>query len=137
MNDDEVMAIRKISLYYTLVSALFLILSAQFTGPILPLLFIIPIIMGAIGIKQRRKSGRLIAMAIIPLSFSIAVLWIRYCIGVFVDMNNQISKISTENGMSVLTTQTMIIGFFLLSIVMITLSVLLFIKLRSNKEIFI
>jgi hypothetical protein len=136
MNVDKVVVTRKISLYFTLVCALFLILSAQFTGPILPLLFIIPIIMGAIGIKQRRKSGRLIAMAIIPLAFSIAVLWIRYCIGVFVDMNSQISKISTEYGMSVLTTQTMTIGFFLLSIVMITLSVLLFIKLRRHKELF-
>jgi hypothetical protein len=137
MNDDEVMAIRKISLYYTLLSALFLMLSAQFTGAILPLLFIIPIIMGSIGVKRRRKSGYLIAMTIVPLAAAIAVLWIRYGISVFTDMNNQISKISTEQGMSVLTTQTMTIGFFLLSIVMITLSVLLFLKLRKNKELFI
>jgi hypothetical protein len=137
MNVDEVVAIRKISLYYTFLCALFLMLSAQFTGAILPLLFIIPIIMGAIGIKQRRKSGYSIAMAIIPLAFSIAVLWIRYCIGVFTDMNNQISKISTDYNISVTSAQTMTIGFFLLSVLMLTLAVIMFLKLRRSKGIFI
>lgn len=136
MNIDESMAIKKITLYFTILGALFLMLSSQFTGFILPLLFIIPIYMGLIGIKARRKSGYLIGMAIIPLAFAISVMWIRYSIVVFSDMNNQISQMSTQYGISVLTMQIMTIGFFLLSIVMITLAVLLFIKLRRNKEIF-
>ncbi|MCB2290056.1 hypothetical protein LGK97_09780 [Clostridium sp. CS001] len=136
MNIDESIAIKKITLYFTILGALFLMLSSQFTGFILPLLFIIPIYMGLIGIKARRKSGYLIGMAIIPLAFAISVMWIRYSIVVFSDMNNQIAQMSTQYGISVLTMQIMTIGFFLLSIVMITLAVLLFIKLRRNKEIF-
>jgi hypothetical protein len=136
MNVDESIAIKKITLYFTVLCALFLMLSSQFTGFILPLLFIIPIYMGLIGIKARRKSGYLIGMAIIPLAFAISVMWIRYSIVVFSDMKNQIVKISTEYGMTVMTAQIMTIGFFMLSIVMITLAVLLFVKLRRNKEIF-
>lgn len=136
MNVDESIAIKKITLYFTILCALFLMLSSQFTGFILPLLFIIPIYMGLIGIKARRKSGYLIGMAIIPLAFAISVMWIRYSINVFGDMKNQIVKISTEYGMTVITAQIMTISFFLLSILMISLSVIVFIKLRRHKELF-
>ena len=136
MNTYEALAIRKISLYFTLLCALFLMLSSQFTGPILPLLFILPIIMGSIGMKRRRKSGYLIGMAIIPLAFAISVLWIRYSIGVFADRINQLAKISTDYNISVTAAGAITTTFFLLSIVMISISGILFVKLRRNKELF-
>ena len=136
MNTCQALAIRKISLYFTLLCALFLMLSSQFTGPILPLLFILPIIMGAIGIKKRRKSGYLIAMAIIPLAFAISVLWIRYSIGVLADRINQIAQISAKYNISGTKAQAFVISFFLLSLAMISISVMLFVKLRKNKEFF-
>ena len=135
--EHQVAALRKISLYYSLLCALFLILSSQFTGAILPLLFIIPIIMGSISVKRRRKSGYLIAMAVIPLAFSIAVMWIRYAIVVFSDSANQFAFISTNYNISLTVAIAMTIIFFLLSLAMISISALLFVKLRKNKELFI
>ena len=137
MSIDDAIAMRKITFYFTLLCALFLMLSSQFTGFILPLLFILPIFMGLIGIKRRRKSGYLIGIAIVPLAFSISVLWIRYSITVFTDRVNQIAKITADYGMSSNTAQVATIIFFILSIIMITLSVMLFVKLRRHKELFI
>ena len=136
MNIDEVTAIRKITLYFTILCALFLILSSQFTGFILPLLFILPIYMGLMGIKGRRKSGYLIGMAIVPLSFAISVLWIRYSISVFTDFFNQIAIISTDYNISVTTAGGMTISFFVLSLIMIVISIIVFVKLRKNRESF-
>ena len=137
MNNYKALTIRKITFYFTILCALFLMLSSQFTGAILPLLFILPIIMGVIGIKRNRKSGYLIAMAIVPLSFAISVLWIRYSISVFTDFFNQISIISTDYNISVKVAGVMIVIFFVLSIIMIMISIILFLKLRKNKELFI
>lgn len=136
MNIDEAVALRKITSYFTILCALFLMLSSQFTGFILPLLFIIPIYMGLMGIKRRRKSGYLMGMAIVPLAFAISVLWIRYFISIFADRINQIAKISAELNVSSTTAQAITIGFFTLSIVMISLSIMLFVKLRKHKELF-
>ena len=136
MNTDEALAIRKITLYFTMLCALFLMLSSQFTGAILPLLFILPIIMGSIGIKRRRKSGYLIGMAIIPLAFAISVMWIRYSIGVIADRSNQIAKISANYNISVTAAGAITLSFFILSIIMISLCVILFVKLSRNKKLF-
>lgn len=136
MNINEDVAIRKITLYFTILCALFLMLSSQFTGFILPLLFILPIYMGLMGIKKRRKSGYLIGMAIIPLAFAISVLWIRYSISVFNDFFNQIAKISSEFNISVTLAGVFTISFFVLSMIMIIISVIVFVKLRRHKELF-
>jgi hypothetical protein len=135
MNTYETMAMRKITLYFTILCALFLMLSSQFTGFIMPLLFVFPIYMGLTGIKRRRKSGYLIGMAIIPLAFAISILWIRYSISVFND-RTILSKISTDYSISVNSAGMITTTFFLLSILMISLSVIVFVKLRKNRELF-
>lgn len=136
MSIDEVTAMRKITFYYTILGALFLMLSSQFTGFIMPLLFIIPIYMGLMGIKRRRKSGYLIAMAIVPLAFAISVLWIRYSVSIFADRVNQIAKMSSELSIPSTAALAITISFFILSIVMVSIAVMLFLNLRRHKELF-
>lgn len=136
MSIDEELAIRKITFYYSILCALFLMLSSQFTGFIMPLVFIIPIYMGLMGIKRRRKSGYLIGMSIVPLAFAISVLWIRYSINAFAGGSTQIAKMSAELSISSTAAQAITIVFFVLSIVMVGISVIMFVKLRRNKEIF-
>ncbi|MBU3128096.1 hypothetical protein [Clostridium tagluense] len=136
MNIDEAVTMKKITFYFTILCALFLMLSSQFTGFILPLLFILPIFMGLIGMKRRRKSGYLIAMAIVPLAFAISVLWIRYSIRVFSDRANQIAQMSAQYNISAAKAGAFTLTFFLLSILMISLSVIVFVKLRRHKELF-
>ena len=136
MTNLQDLEMRRITFYFTILCALFLMLSSQFTGAILPLLFIIPIIMGLIGIKRRRKSGYLIGLSIVPLSVAISVLWIRYSISVFNDFSNQIAAISTDYNTSVTIARAMTISFFVLSIIMMIVSITLFVKLRKNRKLF-
>lgn len=136
MNIDEAIALKKISFYFTILSALFLILSSQFTGFLLPLLFVLPIYMGLIGIKQRRKSGFLIGIAIVPIAFSISVLWIRYSLSIFADRANKIAQISAEYNISATKAGVFTIVFFALSIAMISVCILFLVKLLRNKELF-
>ncbi|MCB2311767.1 hypothetical protein LGL55_10935 [Clostridium tagluense] len=136
MNINETVTMKKITFYFTILCALFLMLSSQFTGFILPLLFILPIFMGLIGMKRRRKSGYLIAMAIVPLAFAISVLWIRYSIRVFSDRANQIAQMSAQYNISTTKAGAFTLIFFLLSVLMISLSVIVFVKLRRHKELF-
>jgi hypothetical protein len=136
MSIDEELAIRKITFYYSILSALFLMLSSQFTGFIMPLVFIIPIYMGLMGIKRRRKSGYLIGMSIVPLAFAISVLWIRYSINAFAAGSSQIAKMSEDISISTTTALAITIVFFMLSLVMVIISVIMFVRLRRNKELF-
>lgn len=136
MNIEESIAIKKISFYFTILSALFLILSSQFTGFLLPLLFVLPIYMGLIGIKQRRKSGYMIGIAIVPIAFAISVLWIRYSISVFADRINQIAKISEQYNISSAKAGAFTTIFFALSIALLSICVIFLVKLLRHKEIF-
>ncbi len=136
MNIDDALVLRRITFYFTILCALFLMLSSQFMGFLMPMLFILPIFMGLIGIKKRKKSGYLIAMAIVPLAFSISMLWIRYAISFFSDRTNQLAKMVAEYNISYTTAGAFNIIFFLLSIIMISLSVIVFVNLRRHKELF-
>ncbi|MBU3189817.1 hypothetical protein K9O30_11325 [Clostridium bowmanii] len=136
MNIEESIALKKITFYFTILSALFLILSSQFTGFLLPLLFVLPIYMGLIGIKQRRKSGYLIGIAIVPIAFAISVLWIRYSISVFADRINQIAKISEQYNISSAKAGAFTTIFFALSIALVSICVVFLVKLLRHKEIF-
>jgi len=136
MNIDDALVSRKITFYFTILCALFLMLSSQFMGFLMPILFILPIFMGLIGIKKRKKSGYLIAMAIVPLAFSISILWIRYAISFFSDSTNQLAKMVAEYNISSTTAGAFNIIFFALSILMISLSVIVFVSLRKHKELF-
>ncbi|MGH4118514.1 hypothetical protein [Clostridium sp.] len=136
MNKNESETLKNISLYFTLLCALFLMLSSQFTGFIMPLLFVLPIFMALMGMKKGRKSGYLIGMAIIPIAFAISVLWIRYSIGFLSDRTNKIAEMVGQYNISMAAAGAFSMIFFLLSILMLSLSVILFVKLRRHKELF-
>lgn len=136
MNKNESETLNNISLYFTLLCALFLMLSSQFTGFIMPLLFVLPIFMALMGLKKGRKSGYLIGMAIIPIAFAISVLWIRYSISFLADRTNKIAEMAAQYSMSMGAAGAFIVIFFVLSILMISLSVIVFVKFRRHKELF-
>ncbi|MCJ7690498.1 MAG: hypothetical protein MUO60_14430 [Clostridiaceae bacterium] len=136
MNKNESETIKTISLYFTILCALFLMLSSQFTGFLMPLLFVLPIFMALMGMKKGRKSGYLIGIAIIPIAFAISVLWIRYSISFLSDRTNKIAEMVAQYNISMAAAGAFSIIFFLLSILMLSLSVILFLKLRRHRELF-
>ncbi|KYH35012.1 hypothetical protein CLTEP_10050 [Clostridium tepidiprofundi DSM 19306] len=133
---SEALIARKISFYFTILCALFLALSPQFLGFVLPLLFIIPIFMGLFGIKHRKKSGYLIALGIVPIAFAISTVWIKYFISIRGNFNTELTRISSHYSISVSTAQTLTLFFVALSFVMLFVSIVVFAKLLKYKSIF-
>ncbi len=125
-----------ISLQFTLLSACLIALSPQFFGPILAVVFILPIYMAIKGIKNRRKSGYLIAMGIIPIALGVSMLWIRYFIYIIPNLNEEMLKLSSSIGFSFGTIKVIIVICSILGIVSFILSITTFISLIKNKKIF-
>ena len=133
---DEVLIARKISFYFTILCALFLALSPQFLGFVLPLLFIIPIFMGLFGIKHRKKTGYLIGLGIVPIAFAISMVWIRYFLSVKGNFNTELTRISNHYNISISSAQVLTFFFITLSFIMLCVSIVVFIKLIKYKKIF-
>lgn len=125
-----------ISFQFTLLSACLIALSPQFFGPILAIVFIIPIYMAIKGIKNRRKSGYLIAMGIIPIALGISVLWIKYFMYIIPNFNEEMLKLSSSIGISFGTIRAITLICSIFGIILFILSIITFTSLRKNKKIF-
>ena len=70
--------LRKYITSFLFSAMLFLALSPQFYGFILPVLFFLPIYMGLKGVKKRSISGFYMTMSVVPVAFMTSFTWIRY-----------------------------------------------------------
>lgn len=59
-------------------SALFLVLSPQFLGSALALVFLVPIFLGINAVKKRRALGYRMGMMLFPIALAVSVLWLRF-----------------------------------------------------------
>ncbi|WP_291560973.1 MULTISPECIES: hypothetical protein [unclassified Clostridium] len=137
--EDKIIIQKKaynISFQFTLLSACLIALSPQFFGPILAIVFILPIYMAIKGIKNRRKSGYLIAMGIIPIALGVSMLWIRYFIYIIPNLNKEILKLSSSIGFSFGTIKVITLICSILGIILFILSITTFTSLIKNKKIF-
>lgn len=127
----------RISLYFTVMSALFIALSPQFFGGLFAIVFIIPVYMGISGLKHRRKSGWLLSLGIVPIALSVAVIWIRYVLSIFENFDNAVLEVANKIGSSMGTIKMLMLGSFLCSIILLIVSLICFIQLIRHKEIFL
>lgn len=92
--------LRKYITSFLLCSILFLALSPQFYGFILPVLFFLPIYMGLKGAKQRSMTGFYMTMSVVPMGIMTSVTWIRY--GINAKSNyNEFVQLIVNDGVSI------------------------------------
>ena len=91
--------LRKYITSFLFSSILFLALSPQFYGFILPVLFFLPIYLGLKGVKQRSMTGFYMTMSVVPVAFMTAATWIRYGISASKDYTRAVASI-VESGVS-------------------------------------
>lgn len=77
--------LRKYITSFLFSSILFLALSPQFYGFILPVLFFLPIYMGLKSVKKRSISGFYMTMSVVPVAIMTSFTWIRYGMSVKMD----------------------------------------------------
>ncbi len=95
----ETNVLKNYLLAYYLTAGLFLALTPQFYGYMLPLLFLVPIILGVKGSKQRSINGFYMSMSIIPMGLMTGVTWMRYGYGAMQNFSKAVQEI-VSSGLS-------------------------------------
>ncbi|TYP58575.1 hypothetical protein [Thermosediminibacter litoriperuensis] len=86
--------------FFALTSALFIALSPQFLGAAFSLVFLVPIFLGLNALKKRRAAGYTLAMLLLPVSFAVSALWLRFGYRVLVDYQAVLSETVKATGKS-------------------------------------
>lgn len=74
----DISGINRYTRTFILMTALFMVLTPQFYGFILPLVFVIPVFSGLKGIKKRSRTAFLLTLAVVPMSLMTGITWIQY-----------------------------------------------------------
>lgn len=85
---------------FVFTSALFLALSPQFFGFILPAVFFVPIFLGIRGVKSRSMTGLYMSLAVAPAAFMTSFIWIRYGIYALSHYQEAVAKVMADTGRS-------------------------------------
>lgn len=76
--EEKTTYLRKYITSFLFSAMLFLALSPQFYGFILPVFFFLPIYIGLKGVKQRSITGFYMTMSVVPVALMTSFTWIRY-----------------------------------------------------------
>lgn len=128
--------LRKYITSFLFCAILFLALSPQFYGFILPILFFLPIYLGLKGVKQRSMTGFYMTMSVVPVAFMTAVTWIRYGLNASQDYTGAINAIVSDGVSQKLAQNLVWIGPLLGSLLLVFSAIQLYRGLKS-KDLFI
>lgn len=85
--------------FYMACAILFLALSPQYFGFILPAVMFVPIFLGVKGIKNRSYTGWLMSMAVIPVSLMTSIIWIQFGFSLLGNVDAYALKLAETNGL--------------------------------------
>jgi len=110
--------------YYTRMfmatAALFMALTPQFYGFVLPVVFILPIFAGLKGIKRRSLNGFMLTMAVIPMALMSGITWVRYFLqAIMSNFEQSVTSAANAWGVPPGTAQLLIIIPSILGVVLI------------------
>lgn len=91
--EGKTIYLRKYITSFLFSSILFLALSPQFYGFILPILFFLPIYLGLKGVKNRSISGFYMTMSLVPVALMTSLTWIRYGLNAKLDYMGAVNAI--------------------------------------------
>lgn len=95
----ETNVLKNYLLSFYLTATLFLALTPQFYGYMLPLLFLVPIVLGVKGSKQRSINGFYMSMSIVPMGLMTGITWVRYGYQAMQNFSYYVGKI-VDSGLS-------------------------------------
>lgn len=97
---ESVGLIQKYFRYYMGTSILFLALSPQYFGFILPALLFVPIFLGIRGIKARSHTGLLLSLSVIPVGLMTSIIWTQYGFSILNNIDGAAAALAQSNGLS-------------------------------------
>lgn len=97
---ESVGLIQKYFRFYMGTAILFLGLSPQYFGFLLPAILFVPIFLGIRGIKSRSYTGLLLSLSVIPVGLMTSVLWIVYGFSILSNVEGVAASLAQSNGIS-------------------------------------
>lgn len=110
---------------YLVSAMLFMALSPQFFGFLLPLVFLIPIYLGLRGLKQRNRTGLLLSLSVAPVAFLTGLLWTRYGLYALQHFHQVVAQTAAELHQSVGTATMLVVVPSILGAILMLTAVLL------------
>lgn len=86
--------------FYMACAILFLALSPQYFGFILPAVMFVPIFLGVKGIKNRSYTGWMMSMSVLPVSLMTSFIWIQFGFSIMGNPEAVAAKLMETNGLS-------------------------------------
>ncbi|MCX7694917.1 MAG: hypothetical protein N2Z71_04300 [Caloramator sp.] len=122
---------------FLITSILFMLLAPQYFGPILPLIFILPIFLGIKGLKKRSATGLTLALSVLPMGLLTSVASIKNSILALGQGQKFYTELSQFYKISLSTAKGLFIVFFILSIVLAFTSIYTFVIGVRHKRMFV
>ena len=132
----ETNVLKNYLLVFYLTAALFLALTPQFYGYMLPLLFLVPIILGVKGSKKRSINGFYMSMSIVPMGFMTGITWVRYGYQAMQNFNYYVQQI-VKSGLSQSLAEKLVYIGSIGGIILLVLACTQFYLGIKNRDLFI
>lgn len=132
----ETINLRKYITSFLFSSMLFLALTPQFFGFLLPMLFFIPIYIGLKGVKQRTMTGFYMTMSVIPVAFMTGITWVRYGLNVKQDYTGSL-EIIVNSGVSQNIAEIVIVVCPILGCILLAFASMQLYRGIKSKDLFI
>lgn len=134
---DEVGRVTVYQRWFLFTGILFLVLSPQWFGFILPALFFVPIFLGLRGVRVRSVNGFYMSLAVAPIGFMTGTVWIKNGIYVMGHMQEAIAATMLQTGRSVFFAKALTIVPPFFGLVLVISSVLMSYYAYRAKHLFI
>lgn len=128
--------LRKYISAFVLASILFLALTPQYYGYMLPVLFFVPIYLGLKGVKNRSITGFYMSMSVVPVALMTAFMWINNGINVLKDYNGALRAV-TDDGVSVTIAKILVYGAPLLGVALLVFALVQLYRGYKCKDLFV
>ncbi|EOD00569.1 hypothetical protein [Caldisalinibacter kiritimatiensis] len=122
---------------YLFTSILFLALSPQYFGFILPAIFFVPIFLGIRGLKNRSQTGFLLSLAVIPVALMTSFVWIRYGIYAISNYQKAVADTISSSGVSPILAKMLVIVPPILSVILTVLAIVQAYRAYKTKDLFV
>lgn len=122
---------------YLFTAVLFLALSPQYFGFILPAVFFVPIFLGIRGLKTRSRAGFGLSLAVIPVAIMTSSIWIRYGLYVLFNYNEALANTISDSGLSPFLANLLVIVPPILAVILLILAILQGYRAYKSKDLFV
>lgn len=122
---------------YLITSVLFMLLAPQYLGPILPLIFVVPIYFGVKGLKQRSLTGLTLMLSVLPMGLLTSIVWLKNASLAMKQGNAFFEQLSSYYKMSVIASRNLFMFFVVLSVLLFIASIYTFTLGIKHRKMFV